>query len=101
MDVILYKKLIEYAEQSSYLNMYKHPLATFNSRSVKMSSGEIYGFAFRNGSIGIPSHKRGLSGGNSLRREVMVSKWVQREDLEPSWNEARKLAPTKSLTSPR
>ena len=28
---------------------------------------------------------RGLSGGNSLRREVMVSRWVQREDLEPSW----------------
>ena len=68
---------------------------------MKMSSGEIYGFAFWNGSIGIPPHKRGLSGGNSLRREVMVSKWVQREDLEPSWNKARKLAPTKSLTSPR
>ena len=29
---------------------------------------------------------RGLSGGNSLRREVMVLKWVQREDLEPSWS---------------
>ena len=29
---------------------------------------------------------RGLSGGNSLRREVMVSRWVQREDLEPSWS---------------
>ena len=34
---------------------------------------------------------RGLSGGNSLRREVMVSRWVQREDLEPSW---RKLEET-------
>ena len=30
---------------------------------------------------------RGLcGGGNSLRREVMVLKWVQREDLEPSWS---------------
>ena len=29
---------------------------------------------------------RGLSGGNSLRREVMVLRWVQREDLEPSWS---------------
>ena len=29
---------------------------------------------------------RGLSGGNSLHREVMVSRWVQREDLEPSWS---------------
>ena len=29
---------------------------------------------------------RELSGGNSLRREVMVSRWVQREDLEPSWS---------------
>ena len=29
---------------------------------------------------------RGLSGGNSLRREVMVSRWVQCKDLEPSWS---------------
>ena len=29
---------------------------------------------------------RGLSGGNSLHREVMVLRWVQREDLEPSWS---------------
>ena len=29
---------------------------------------------------------RGLSGGNSLRRKAMVTKWVQREDLEPSWS---------------
>ena len=29
---------------------------------------------------------RGLFGGNSLRREVMVLKWAQREDLEPSWS---------------
>ena len=29
---------------------------------------------------------RGLCGGNSLRREVMVLKWVQRKDLEPSWS---------------
>ena len=29
----------------------------------------------------------GLSqGGNSLRRKAMVTKWVQREDLEPSWS---------------
>ena len=33
---------------------------------------------------------RGLSGGNSLRREVMVLKWVQREDLEPSWSKLEK-----------
>ena len=29
---------------------------------------------------------RGLSGGNSLRREVMVLRWVQWKDLEPSWS---------------
>ena len=29
---------------------------------------------------------RGLSGGNSLRREVMVLRWVQHEDLEPNWS---------------
>ena len=29
---------------------------------------------------------RGLSGGNSLRKKAMVSKWVQCEDLEPSWS---------------
>ena len=29
---------------------------------------------------------RGLTGGNSLHREVMVSRWIQREDLEPSWS---------------
>ena len=29
---------------------------------------------------------RGLSGGKSLRRKAMVTKWVQREDLEPSWS---------------
>ena len=29
---------------------------------------------------------RELSGGNSLRREAMVTKWVQREYLEPSWS---------------
>ena len=29
---------------------------------------------------------RGLSGGNSLRREVMVLRWVQCKDLEPSWS---------------
>jgi hypothetical protein len=29
---------------------------------------------------------RGLSGGNSLRREAMVSKWIQREELKPSWS---------------
>ena len=29
---------------------------------------------------------RGLPGGNSLHREVMVLKWVQREGLEPSWS---------------
>ena len=29
---------------------------------------------------------RRLSGGNSLRREAMISKWVQRDDLEPSWS---------------
>ena len=28
---------------------------------------------------------RELSGGNSLRRKVMVSKWVQRKELERSW----------------
>jgi dsDNA-specific endonuclease/ATPase MutS2 len=33
---------------------------------------------------------RGLSGGNSLRREAMVSKWVQREELEPSWSKLEK-----------
>ena len=33
---------------------------------------------------------RGLSGGNSLRREVMVLKWVQRQDLEPSWSKLEK-----------
>ena len=33
---------------------------------------------------------RGLSGGNSLRREVMVSRWVQREDLEPGWSNLEK-----------
>ena len=29
---------------------------------------------------------RGLSGGKSLRRKAMVTKWVQREDLEHSWS---------------
>ena len=29
---------------------------------------------------------RGLCGGNSLRRKAMVNKWIQREDLEPSWS---------------
>ena len=29
---------------------------------------------------------RGLSGGNSVRRKAMVSKWVQCEELEPSWS---------------
>ena len=29
---------------------------------------------------------RGLSGGNRVRREAMISKWLQREDLEPSWS---------------
>ena len=29
---------------------------------------------------------RGLSGGNSLRREVMVLRWVQCKDLESSWS---------------
>ena len=29
---------------------------------------------------------RGLSGGNSLRRGVMVLRWAQHEDLEPSWS---------------
>ena len=29
---------------------------------------------------------RGLSGGNSLHREVMVLRWIQREDLDPSWS---------------
>ena len=29
---------------------------------------------------------RGLSGGNSVRRKAMVSKWVQSEKLEPSWS---------------
>jgi hypothetical protein len=33
---------------------------------------------------------RGLSGGNSLRREVMVLKWVQCEKLEPSWSKLEK-----------
>ena len=33
---------------------------------------------------------RGLCGGNSLRREVMVLKWAQREDLEPSWSKLEK-----------
>ena len=29
---------------------------------------------------------RGLSGGNNLRKEVMVLRWVQCKDLEPSWS---------------
>lgn len=29
---------------------------------------------------------RGLSGRNSLRREVIMLKWIQREELEPSWS---------------
>ena len=33
---------------------------------------------------------RGLCGRNSLRREVMVLKWAQREDLEPSWSKLEK-----------
>ena len=33
---------------------------------------------------------RGLSGGNSVRRRAMVSKWVQCEKLEPSWRKLEK-----------
>ena len=33
---------------------------------------------------------RGLSGGNSVRRKAMVSKWVQCEELEPSWSKLEK-----------
>ena len=33
---------------------------------------------------------RGLSGGNSVRRKAMVSKWVQSETLEPSWSKLEK-----------
>ena len=33
---------------------------------------------------------RGLSGGNSVRRKAMVSKWVQSEKLEPSWSKLEK-----------
>jgi hypothetical protein len=33
---------------------------------------------------------RGLSGGNRLRREAMVLKWIQREELEPSWSTLEK-----------
>ena len=33
---------------------------------------------------------RRLSGGNSLRRKAMVSKWVQCEELEPSWSKLEK-----------
>ena len=29
---------------------------------------------------------RRLSNGNNLRKEVMVSRWVQCKDLEPSWS---------------
>ena len=29
---------------------------------------------------------RGLCGGNSLRKKAMVTKWVQGENLEPSWS---------------
>ena len=33
---------------------------------------------------------RGLSGGNSVRRKAMVSKWIQCEELEPSWSKLEK-----------
>ena len=33
---------------------------------------------------------RGLSGGNSVRRKAMVSKWIQYEELEPSWSKLEK-----------
>ena len=33
---------------------------------------------------------RGLSGGNSVRRKAMVSKWVERKELEPSWSKLEK-----------
>ena len=33
---------------------------------------------------------RGLSGGNNVRREAMVSKWVQCEELELSWSKLEK-----------
>jgi hypothetical protein len=33
---------------------------------------------------------RGLSGGNSFRRKVMVSKWIECEELEPSWSKLEK-----------
>ena len=33
---------------------------------------------------------RGLSGGNSMRTKAMVSKWVERKELEPSWSKLGK-----------
>ena len=33
---------------------------------------------------------RELSGGNSVRRKAMVSKWIQCEELEPSWSKLEK-----------
>ena len=33
---------------------------------------------------------RGLSCGNSVRRKAMVSKWIQCEELEPSWSKLEK-----------
>ena len=33
---------------------------------------------------------RGFSGGDSVRRKAMVSKWIQIEKLEPSWSKLEK-----------